>query len=70
MSDLKKGEQQGTGRTGHVGHGDGGNEKNEGAEFGTAERATRGTDRDTDRSGESANQGHGHPREERKGSGS
>jgi hypothetical protein len=40
-------------------------EENRGAEFGTSERATRGTDRDLDRGGESKNQGHGHPREER-----
>ena len=38
---------------------------NQGAEFGTSDRATRGTDRDLDRSGTSKNQGHGHPREER-----
>lgn len=69
MSDLKRGEQQGDGQTGAIGHGDGSNENNEGAEFGTADRATRGTNRDADRSGESANQGHGHPREERKGEG-
>lgn len=69
MTDLKKGVQQGNGRTGGVGHGDGSDEHNEGAEFGTAERATRGTDRDADPSGESANQGHGHPREERQGDG-
>ena len=35
------------------------------AEFGTSERATRGTNRDADETGTSANQGHGHPREER-----
>lgn len=38
---------------------------NQGPEFGASERATRGTDRDLDRSGTSKNQGHGHPREER-----
>jgi len=38
---------------------------NQGAEFGTAERATRGTNRDADPSGESKNQGHGHAREDR-----
>jgi hypothetical protein len=32
---------------------------------GPRDRATRGTDRDLDTSGESKNQGHGHPREER-----
>lgn len=39
--------------------------ENRGAEFGTSERATRGTNRDADRSGKSENQGHGHPREDR-----
>ncbi len=38
---------------------------NQGAEFGTRDRATRGTNRDADESGQSRNQGHGHPREER-----
>jgi hypothetical protein len=67
MADLRKGEQRGTGRTGGISSPRGGDtgEENEGAEFGTSERATRGTDRDADRSGESRNQGHGHPREER-----
>ena len=41
-------------------------EENRGAEFGTREQGTRGTDRDLDRTGESKNQGHGHPREERR----
>ena len=40
-------------------------EGNTGSEFGAAEPATRGTDRDLDREGRSKNQGHGHPREER-----
>jgi hypothetical protein len=40
-------------------------ENNRGEEFGASEPATRGTDRDLDTSGESRNQGHGHPREER-----
>jgi hypothetical protein len=67
MTDLKRGEQHGDGRTGGIDHPKGGDagENNEGAEFGASERATRGTDRDLDRSGESMNQGHGHPREER-----
>jgi hypothetical protein len=68
MSDLKKGEQTGGGRSSGVGHpsgGDEGREENQGADFGTSERATRGTDRDLDESGESKNQGHGHTREER-----
>jgi hypothetical protein len=65
MSDLKKGEQRGGGQSSGVGapqKGDG--ENNEGADFGTSERATRGTDRDFDESGESRNQGQGHTREE------
>ena len=66
MTDLKRGEQQGTGRTGGISHPAGeSNETNEGAEFGASDRATRGTNRDADESGESMNQGHGHPREER-----
>lgn len=40
---------------------------NQGKDFGTSEPATAGTNRDADRSGESKNQGHGHPREERGG---
>lgn len=67
MADLKKGEQRGDGRSGGLnpmpGRAD--DAENEGAEFGTSERATRGTNRDFDESGESINQGHGHPREER-----
>ena len=67
MTDLKRGEQQGSGATGHIAHPSGGDtgENNEGAEFGTSDRATRGTNRDADGAGESKNQGHGHPREER-----
>ncbi len=67
MADLKRAEQRGTGKTGGItepGGGDAG-EDNRGAEFGTSERATRGTNRDADESGESKNEGHGHPREER-----
>lgn len=69
MADLKRAEQQGEGRTTRIGHPSGGEagEENRGAEFGTSERATRGTDRDLDGSGTSKNQGHGHPREERRG---
>jgi hypothetical protein len=65
MADLKT-TQQGTGgfKTDRTPAGDPG-EQNEGAEFGTSDAATRGTDRDADRSGTSINQGHGHPREER-----
>ena len=67
MGDLKKGEQQGDGRSAGLNPTPGRGEEtdNEGAEFGTTERATRGTNRDFDESGESINQGHGHPREER-----
>lgn len=39
-------------------------ENNQGDEFGAKRPATSGTDRDLDRSGESKNQGHGHPREQ------
>jgi hypothetical protein len=70
MTDLKKGAQRGSGQTGGVSHPrDGENEENRGAEFGAADRATRGTDRDLDRSGESMNQGHGHPNADRKADG-
>jgi hypothetical protein len=65
MAELKRTTQTGTGaQTGTPPPGTEG-EHNRGTEFGAAERATRGTDRDLDRSGESKNQGHGHPREER-----
>jgi hypothetical protein len=65
MGDLKKTTQKpGGATTGMTPKGTEG-ENNHGAEFGASEAATRGTDRDLDRSGTSANQGHGHPREER-----
>lgn len=65
MADLKRTTQTGGGfRTDRTPEGEEGRH-NEGGEFGTAERATRGTDRDADSSGTSKNQGHGHPREER-----
>ncbi len=65
MTDLKRGNQPGQGgQTGMTPPGSQG-ENNQGAEFGTAERGTRGTDRDADTTGESKNLGHGHPREER-----
>ena len=65
MGDLKSTTQKPGGvNTGMTPEGDPG-AGNEGADFGTSERATRGTDRDLDRSGEAKNQGHGHPREER-----
>ena len=66
MSGIKTGAQQGSGRDGGATHptkGEGENDR--GADFGTSERATRGTNRDADESGTSINQGHGHPREER-----
>ena len=66
MSNLKKGVQQGSGRTAGVTHPQsGGGENDSGADFGTSERATRGTNRDADESGTSINEGHGHPRTER-----
>jgi hypothetical protein len=66
MADIKTGAQRGSGREGGVTHPSSGDSENDrGAEFGTAERATRGTNRDADESGTSINQGHGHPREER-----
>jgi hypothetical protein len=68
MSDLKA-THQGPGNvtTGNTPRGTDG-ENNPGTEFGASDRATRGTDRDLDTSGESRNQGHGHPREERRDS--
>jgi hypothetical protein len=67
MTDLKRGEQRGVGGTSGVGAPGGAEagEQNRGTEFGTREPSTAGTDRDLDRSGTSANQGHGHRREER-----
>lgn len=62
MADLSKQNQRPDGsRTGRGESAD----HDTGAEFGTSERATRGTDRDADETGVSKNQGHGHPREER-----
>ena len=70
MADLKRVRQDETGRTtGKTPPGSNPDEENQGAEFGASERATRGTNRDADESGESKNEGHGHPREERKGTG-
>lgn len=67
MTDLKKGEQRGGGSTTGVGEPrqEGAGEKNRGAEFGTHEPGTAGTNRDADEKGASKNEGHGHPREER-----
>ena len=65
MGDLKSTTQQPGGTTtGMTPAGDPGDDER-GAGLGTRERATRGTDRDLDRGGESVNQGHGHPRDER-----
>lgn len=65
MTDLKKGAQRGAGASQGITHPTGDDRENDtGAEFGTHDRATRGTNRDAD-PGESKNQGHGHPREER-----
>jgi|GEM_PF-1675812 len=71
MADLKKGAQQGSGPTGGVREPrqDEEQENNSGAEFGTSERGTRGTNRDADASGESKNQGHGHAKDDREGPG-
>ncbi|HET8654316.1 MAG TPA: hypothetical protein VFL93_02195 [Longimicrobiaceae bacterium] len=68
MADLKKGVQRGdTSETVGVGNprGDEAGEHDRGAQFGTSERAERGTDGDLDRRGTSKNQGHGHPRPQR-----
>jgi hypothetical protein len=66
MGNIKTGAQQGSGRGGGMKHPSSGDSENDrGADFGTSERATRGTNRDADESGTSVNQGHGHPREER-----
>ena len=65
MSELKKTTQTGCNVTGGSTPPGTEGDDNHGAEFGASDRATRGTDRDLDRSGESRNQGHGHPREER-----
>jgi hypothetical protein len=65
MGDLKTTKQEpGGASSGMTRKGDRG-DHNAGAEFGAADAATRGTDRDLDRSGTSINQGHGHPRGER-----
>jgi hypothetical protein len=64
MTDLKNAHQTGGGQSGMTPQ-DSQGEGNQDAEFGTSERGTRGSNRDADRSGESKNQGHGHPREER-----
>jgi hypothetical protein len=59
MSDLKTTHQHPGGVTsGNTPEGTQG-ENNQGAEFGASDRATRGTDRDLDTSGESKNQARG-----------
>ena len=65
MSDLKT-THQGPGNvtSGDTPRGTEG-ENNHGEEFGARRPGTAGTDRDADTTGESKNQGHGHPREER-----
>lgn len=63
MGELKKGEQRGGGQTGGVGHSDGESDSERPPQ--RASESTRGTNRDFDDGGESRNQGHGHPREER-----
>jgi hypothetical protein len=71
MTELNKGVQRGQGSTGSTGQPDGSEEQehNRGAEFGAAERGTRGTDRDADETNESKNQGHGHPDADRQADG-
>lgn len=63
VTDLKKGEQRGGGRSAGVGHSDTASEGDDRQR--KADQSARGTNRDFDESGESRNQGHGHPREER-----
>ncbi len=67
MADLERRQQRGSGRNAGLDpNSDGeGQERNRREEFGTAERSTRGKNKDFDETGESRNQGHGHPREER-----
>jgi hypothetical protein len=65
MADLKKTTQTSPGVTTGLTPDGAQGDHNQGAEFGTSDAATRGTDHDLDRSGASKNQGHGHPREER-----
>jgi hypothetical protein len=67
MTDLKRTTQTSSGAQTGMSSGEEGSDgpNNQGAEFGTSERGTRGTNRDADPSGESKNQGHGHAREDR-----
>ncbi|HEX6039976.1 hypothetical protein [Longimicrobium sp.] len=66
MSNLKT-THQGSGNTtsGNTPEGAQG-ENNKGDEFGAKRPATAGTDRDLDRSGESKNQNHSHPQDQRR----
>lgn len=66
MTDLKRGKQTNDGTpvdTGNPTRKGKQGVDNEGAEFGTHDRATRGKT-DADEGGVSKNEGHGHPREE------
>jgi hypothetical protein len=67
MTDLKRSTQTQSGAQSSIASGREGSEgpENQGAEFGTAERGTRGTNRDADAGSDSKNQGHGHARNDR-----
>jgi hypothetical protein len=67
MGDLKTTTQRTDGsKSGDTPNGEPGSH-NTGAEFGTRDPATAGTNRDADRSGESMNEGHSHPRDQHRG---
>ena len=61
MAEEQRGDERGRRESGESR----GEEGQEGRGFGSREPGTAGTNRDADESGESKNQGHGHPREER-----
>jgi hypothetical protein len=63
MTDLKRGEQQGGGRTAGTTGADGSTGEQQHGKAGSSK--AEGTNRDFDQSDTSVNQGHGHPREER-----
>jgi hypothetical protein len=67
MSELKKGEQRGSGRTANIGQpsSEEASGSGEGEDLQGRTRSTQGTNRDFDETNQSRNQGHGHPREER-----
>ena len=67
MAKLRTVEERGAGSATGTSHPSGRDEGdgNGSAGFGRREPGTAGTNRDADESGESMNQGHGHPREER-----